>query len=57
MAAALAGVLLLGKAHHLHGALMLLAAGVLLRQSLLSRRARRHAAVLNMRRAYEGTAH
>ncbi len=57
VATALAGLLLLGNAHHLHGALMLLAAGVLLRQSLLSRRARRHAAVVNMRRAYEGTAH
>ena len=57
VAATLAGLLLLANAHHLHGALMLLAAGVLLRQSLLSRRARRHAAVINMRRAYEGTAH
>ena len=56
VATALTGLLLLGHAHHLHGALMLLAAGVLLRQSLLSRRARRHAAVINMRRAYEGTA-
>lgn len=50
----LAGIYLLGHGHHLHGALMLLASGVLLRQSLLGRRARRQTAVLNMRRAYEG---
>ncbi|MBT9611197.1 MAG: hypothetical protein WAP57_05540 [Aquabacterium commune] len=57
VATALGGALLLGNAHHLHGGLMLLAAGVLLRQSLLGRRARRQAAIVNMRRAYEGTAH
>jgi|GEM_PF-1998261 len=55
VAATATGLLLLGNAHHLHGTLMLVAAGVLLRQSLLSRRARRQAAVINMRRAYEGS--
>lgn len=45
---------LLTQGHTLHGLLMLLAFGTLLRQSVLSRRARRRAAVANMRRAYHG---
>lgn len=50
----LVGMSLLSFGHTLHGALMLLAAGVLLRHSVLSRRARRQLAVANMRRAYQG---
>lgn len=50
----LVGMSLLSFGHNLHGALMLLAAGVLLRHSVLSRRARRQLAVANMRRAYQG---
>ncbi len=55
VAATLIGLLLLGSAHHLHGALTLMGAAILLRQSVLSRRARRQAVVVNLRRAYDGS--
>lgn len=45
---------LLVQGHGLHGTLTLLAFGVLLRDSVLSNRARRQAAVANLRRAYHG---
>lgn len=54
VAAAVLGVLLLSQGHSLHGGLMLLAATVLLRQSVLSRRARRQASVARLRSAYQG---
>jgi hypothetical protein len=52
--ASLAGIGLLSSGHHLHGGLMLLGAAVLLRQSVLSRRARRRAAVSRLRNVYQG---
>lgn len=47
-------LVLLVQGHGMHGALTLLAFGVLLRDSVLSSRARRQAAVANLRRAYHG---
>lgn len=54
--ASLAGIGLLSTGHHLHGGLMLLGAAVLLRQTVMSRRARRRAVVNHLRNAYEGSA-
>lgn len=54
--ASLASIALLSTGHHLHGGLMLLASVVLLRQTVLSRRARRRAVVNHLRNAYEGSA-
>jgi hypothetical protein len=60
LACGLAGAMGLGlvsQGHHLHGVLALLACTVLLRSSVLSHRARRRAAVANLRRAYHGVGH
>lgn len=54
VAAAVLGVLLLSQGHSLHGGLMLLATTVLLRQSVLSRRARRLTSMARLRNAYHG---
>jgi hypothetical protein len=53
--ASLVSIALLSTGHHLHGGLMLLGVAVLLRQSLMGRRARRRAAVIHPGRAHEGT--
>lgn len=53
----LTAVALLTQGHALHGVLTLMAFGVLLRGSVLSSRARRQAAVANLRRAYHGSGH
>jgi hypothetical protein len=57
MVALMLSTVLLVHGHHLHGGLTLLAAGQLLRHTVLSRRARRHDAVIRMRRAYVGAGH
>lgn len=51
------GLTLMAQGHNLHGVLALLACTVLLRSSVLSHRARRRAAVANLRRAYHGVGH
>lgn len=51
------GLALMVQGHNLHGVLALAACSVLLRSSLLSHRARRRAAVANLRRAYHGAHH
>ena len=48
------GLALMVQGHNLHGVLALAACSVLLRSSVLSHRARRRAAVANLRRAYHG---
>ncbi len=53
-AAILLGTALLSFGHTLHGVLMLVAAAVLLRHTVLNGRARRQASVTRMRRAYYG---
>lgn len=60
VACAIAGVVglaLVTQGHNLHGVLALAACTVLLRSSVLSHRARRRAAVANLRRAYHGGSH
>ena len=52
-----AGLALMVQGHNLHGVLALAACTVLLRSSVLSHRARRRAAVANLRRAYHGVGH
>lgn len=52
-----AGLALMVQGHNLHGVLALVACTVLLRSSVLSARARRRAAVANLRRAYHGASH
>lgn len=52
--AGIAGLALMAQGHNLHGVLALAACTVLLRSSVLSHRARRRAAVANLRRAYHG---
>lgn len=55
--AGVAGLALMAQGHNLHGMLALAACTVLLRHSVLSQRARRRAAVANLRRAYHGAGH
>lgn len=55
--AGVAGLALMVQGHNLHGVLALAACTVLLRSSVLSLRARRRAAVANLRRAYHGIGH
>ena len=55
--AGLTGLALVSQGHHLHGVLALVACTVLLRSSVLTHRARRRAAVANLRRAYHGVGH
>lgn len=52
--AGVAGLALMAQGHNLHGVLALAACTVLLRSSVVSHRARRRAAVANLRRAYHG---
>ena len=51
------GVTLIAEGHSVHGLLALAACAVLLRASVLSHRARRRAAVAQLRRAYHGAGH
>ena len=57
MSSGVAGLALLAHGHDLHGLLALAACAVLLRSSVISHRARRRAAVANLRRAYHGIGH
>lgn len=52
-----AGLALMAHGHNLHGMLALAACTLLLRSSVISHRARRRAAVANLRRAYHGIGH
>lgn len=55
--AGIGGLALMAQGHNLHGVLALAACTVLLRNSVISHRARRRAAVANLRRAYHGVSH